>query len=222
MIDANRHDQMFLEGAHLIEKYAFAEDKADMAVEIEVLRDELTRGVELLGEVYDMNPDNFSAPYMIGKAHQVAQDWERAHTAFKLAYDVAKRVIDEDNPDLGVCIGNILRDLACACLFTNRFKDAVYYCTVASDMEPDDHTLVANYCVALLMAGQADEALKRLEESMSKHQHGYKSEVMLINIRDVVEGKKPQPTTFAEFEEMSRPYFEKHMKQQADESCEGA
>lgn len=127
-------------------------EQGDLAVGKSAL-DEGIKGLEI---VLQENPDNWSARWMLGKAKQALGLHEESYVAFLTAH---RNVLTNQN---------VMRELALECLQTKRFKNAVYYCHVAMEFDPEDYSLWPNMAVAQLFNGNVDDAEIWAKKSLDK------------------------------------------------------
>ena len=151
----------------------------------------LQKGVEGLETVLKFNPTNWPARWMLGKAKQALGLHEESYTAFLTAH---RNVLTDQN---------VMRELALECLQTKRFKQAVHYCHVAMEFDPDDYSLWPNMAVAQLFNGSIDEAESWANKSLVKIPGDEPAMNVLKIISEIRAGKRGIPTDFALMEKES-------------------
>lgn len=147
-------------------------------------REALLKGVAGLETVLKFNPENWPARWMLGKAKQALGLHEESYAAFLTAH---RNVLTNQN---------VMRELALECLQTKRFKQAVHYCHVAMEFDPEDYTLWPNMAVAQLFNGNIDEAETWAKKSLSKIPGDEIAITILKIIGEIREGKREIPTDF--------------------------
>jgi len=146
---------------------------------------ELQKGVDGLQIVLSFNPDNWPARWMLGKAKQAQGLHEESYAAFLTAH---RNILTNQN---------VMRELALECLQTKRFKQAVHYCHVAMEFDPDDYSLWPNMAVAQLFNGSVDEAETWANKSLTKIPNDEPAINVLKIIGEIREGKRGVPTDFS-------------------------
>jgi tetratricopeptide (TPR) repeat protein len=162
-------------------------DGVKEVIDPEKAEESLKKGIDGLQKVLEINPDNWSARWMLGKAMQALGFHERAYEEFLTAH---KKVSDQ----------HIMRELALECLETNRFTQAVYYCHIAMEFDPNDYTLWSNMALAQLFKGDVDNAEKWANKSLEKIPGDLPALNILKIIADIKSGKRKIPSNFSALE----------------------
>jgi tetratricopeptide (TPR) repeat protein len=144
----------------------------------------LQKGIKGLEAVLEHNPTNWSARWMLGKAKQALGLHEESYTAFLTAH---RSVLTNQN---------VMRELALECLQTKRFTQAVHYCHVAMEFDPDDYSLWSNMAVAQLFNGNIEKAESWANKSLAKTPGDEPAMNVLKIIAEIRAGKRGIPTDF--------------------------
>ena len=152
-VDATDPDQVYRVACNLVLPYVqhqLSEAPLDSAA-----RKQLQRGCEMLGRVLEVNPSNWTALWFLGTARRCLRELEPAYAAFQCAY-----ALEKSNPDVG-------RELACICMALGKGEEAVRVSREVLDRNPQDAGLMANYALALLIAGKVSEAEAAIQNSLN-------------------------------------------------------
>jgi tetratricopeptide (TPR) repeat protein len=149
---------------------------------------EVREGVRRLPRAVAIQPASWPAWWLIGKGHQTLGDHPRAYEAFRQASRICR-----DNAD-------VPRELCLECLEVGRFGEAVEAARQAVRLKRSDAGLQVNLALALLLAGDVDEALDQAEQASARDPRDQINRFLLGVIREVKDGRRPQPGTLAEVE----------------------
>jgi Flp pilus assembly protein TadD len=153
-----------------------------------VKESELREGIRLLQRAVAIQPRSWPAYWLIGKGHQTLGDHRMAYEAFRKA-----AALVTGNAD-------VPRELCLECLHLGMFAEAVDVARVAVRTERSDPGLQANLALALLLAGDVDEALDQAEQAVARRPKDEINRNLLTIIQEVKDGRRPQPRTLAEVE----------------------
>jgi tetratricopeptide (TPR) repeat protein len=142
---------------------------------------ELRRGVELLLRVLSINPKNWAAMWMVGKAHQRLREFELAFEWFKRA--------DEAHPGQP----DVNREAAIAAMEIDRPELAIFHCRQAIEARSDDPGLRANLALALLFSGSPCEAMDAARDALSRDPSDEITKRIVELCEEVVAGKRACP-----------------------------
>lgn len=148
----------------------------------------LYKGIEGLEIVLQANPDNWPARWMLGKAKQALGLHEESYVEFLAAH---RSVLTNQN---------VMRELALECLQTKRFKQAVHYCYVAMEFDPNDYSLWSNMAVAKLFNGDIKDAETWARKTLEKIMIDPPAQNVLKLISEIKEGKRSVPIDFSTME----------------------
>jgi tetratricopeptide (TPR) repeat protein len=183
---AAEYTEAYQKGCRLLNKHMTLHDRepaSSSAKEAEV-RD----GIRCLQRAVAIQPRSWPAWWMIGKGYQVLENHPRACEAFRQATSLC-----QENAD-------VPREWALECLHLGQFADAVEAARLAVRIDRSDPGLQANLALALLLAGDVDEALDQAKQAVAR---GPKDEInrnLLAVIQGVKDGRRQQPKTLAEVE----------------------
>jgi hypothetical protein len=149
--DAEGHNRIYRAACDLIQPYV--QHQLELPVLDSSARKQLQRGSEMLSRVLQFNPGNWGAWWFMGIAHKCLRELEPAYNDFRRAY-----ALEKSNPDVG-------RELVGICMALGRGEEAVRISREILEKEPTDAGLVANYALALLIAGNVVEAEAAVETS---------------------------------------------------------
>ena len=149
---------------------------------------DLREGLGSLQRAVAIQPRSWPAYWLIGKAYQALDDHPRACAAFRQAVRHCK-----DNAD-------VARELSLECLQLGTFKEAVEAARLAVRVERSDPGLQANLALALLLAGDVDDALDQAEQAVARSPGDEINRNLLAVIQEVKDGRRRQPNTLAELE----------------------
>jgi tetratricopeptide (TPR) repeat protein len=107
---------------------------------------ELRRGIGLFDRVLHINPRNWAAIWLVGKAYQRLREFDHALDWFSRAHN-----INPSQPDVS-------REAAIAAMELGRPLDAIPFCESAIKAKPSDPGLYANLALAILFSGDANRA----------------------------------------------------------------
>ena len=142
----------------------------------------VSRAVEILVRVVETNPYNWSAYWLLGLAHRSLGSREMEYDALKRAYTLERGTID------------VGRELGNACIALGKGEEAVRITIDVLFLKPNDHGLIANHGLALLIAGQLEAA----ESAVSRSLELNPTDRITINLRNLIltirEGRLPIPS----------------------------
>ncbi len=149
---------------------------------------EIREGIRLLQRAVAILPASWPAHWLIGKGHQALDDQQRAYAAFRQAARLTQKNAD------------VARELCLTCLHLGRHAEAVTVARLAMQITRSDPGLQANLALALLLAGDMDEALDQAEQAAARSPEDGINRNLLVIIQEVKDGRRRQPTTLAEVE----------------------
>ena len=197
-MNADELDTLFKISCNLLLPYLQIEggDKGDPGLSELSLK----KGIEGLNLVLKAYPSNWNVRWMLGKAKQAQGLHEEAYSEFYIAHMDFKRSIFDGPTELPVPTIDVMRELSLECLRTNRIKEAVYYCQMAIEFDPEDNSLWSNMAIAHLLNGN----LKVAETWAAKSSKASPTDVPTANIMKIIEdvksGKREMPTNFSALE----------------------
>jgi tetratricopeptide (TPR) repeat protein len=142
MYAAHPDDQMLLSVHSLLVRKARRLDKAlqlaerSWAMELNLMFD----------RVLQINPQNWNATWLVGKAHHRLREFDPALDWFCRAQRIVRPNAD------------VLREAAITAMELGRPAEAISFCLAAIEAKPDDPGLRSNLALATLFSGNAAEA----------------------------------------------------------------
>jgi tetratricopeptide (TPR) repeat protein len=178
------HDALFRRGADLVDPHMLLVDRKAAArndAEVQI-------GIACLNRVVEINPSNWSALWIRGKAFQSLGEHRDAVESFRAAYR-----LNPDHPD-------VARELAVELLETQRFREAATIAREISNRSPQDAGLIANLALALLMSGELPAAREAIADALELDPNDPISKALAKRIDDVANGSRPQPKSLEELQ----------------------
>jgi tetratricopeptide (TPR) repeat protein len=188
MLTADDHDRIYKEGCDLIQPYMQLHGVESRPANNDKARDELKRGISLLEIVVKVNPENWSAYWIIGKGHQALGASEDACDAFGKAF-----AIQNENAD-------VAREYMLECLMLGRASEGIRAAEHAVQLDPDNAGLIANLALAYLIGGRLDDAEEAVDKSLSLAPDDQITKDLRKGIVEVKAGKRPQPKSIRDIE----------------------
>jgi tetratricopeptide (TPR) repeat protein len=184
-LNANELNALYTTSCDAIMPYLRLEGAEQCDVDSEQGKESLRKGIEGLQTVLRFSPASWNAGWMLGKAQQALQQHEQAYQSFLTAH---RNILTNQN---------VMRELALECLQTKRFTQAVHYCHVAMEFDPEDYSLWPNMAVAQLFNGKLDEAEQWANKALAKIPGDEPATTVLAIVADVRAGKRSIPTDFS-------------------------
>lgn len=181
-----QHDQLYKEGCDLISPFMKIVNREAHPADSPTARETLQRGIELLNRAISILPSNWSAYWIIGKAHQALGNSEDACNAFGKAYGLHK-----ENADVS-------REYMIECLKLGRADQGVAAARHAVFLKKDNAGLLANLGLALLIAGKLEEAAATISKAIELAPNDNIARNLKQAIFEVQSGRRSQPTTLAD------------------------
>lgn len=175
------HNRLYKEGCDQIMPYMQLDGTTRNKADSSHSRRELTQGIGNLQRVVQMNPDNWAAHWIIGKAYQALGDSNAACASFASAYAIHK-----DNPD-------VAREYMYECLNLGKGVEAVSLALAALRLRPEDPGLKANLALAQLIAGEVDGAIIAVAEAIKLDPTDKITQNLQRCIQEVKAGTRVQP-----------------------------
>jgi len=150
-------------------------------------RRDLEEGIARLEAVVRADSQHWQASWFIGKAHQALGNRLAAYGAFKSAY-----LIEKNNPD-------VASEYGLSCIDLGRGTDGIAALQRAIKLSPSVPGLHANLALAYLVANRNREALDSADRAITMAPSDEVSRAVRALVMQVIEGKRPQPKSGAEF-----------------------
>lgn len=144
--DAALHNNLFNEAIEYIHPYMLLVGGTPRKASNSFAQAEIKKGIQLLDRVTEINPVNWSAYWVKGKAYQALEDDKNSYYEFKKAY-----LLESNNSD-------VARELAMECLFLGKGNESVKVAKHACELNPEDAGLIANLGLAYLIDGDIENA----------------------------------------------------------------
>lgn len=156
MTEAERveHSQAFAEASAIVKDEMPLDERPNMPRPGWLLRRKLKRALSLFDRVLALNPENWSAMWVVGKVHQRLGDPATALSWFERAYQV-----NPSQPD-------VAREASLCAMDLGRHGAAIVFGHRATQIEPANAGLHANLALAYLLAGRIPEAQTSVERSL--------------------------------------------------------
>lgn len=183
-VSGSDHDTLYRRGVDLIQPHMLLVDrKAAPRNDAEV-----RVGIACMDRVLDIDPSNWSALWIRGKAFQSLGQHEKAVESFRSAYR-----INAGQPD-------VAREFEEELLETEHFREAADIARAASDRSPRNAGLKANLALALLLSGDASSAQQAITEALRLDPTDPISKALARRIFEVASGARPQPKSLGELQ----------------------
>lgn len=179
-LSPDRHNEYYQKGCDLIQPFMVLHGKEIKSAQ----KKKIEEGIMYLDAVTKINPDNWAAFWIKGKAYQALGDSLPAYSEFKSSYSIQK-----ENPD-------VTRELMIECLNLGKSEEGVQVAKEALNLRPNDSGLNANLALALLIKGDLDEALLRIDKAINLDPSDAINHNVKLFINNVRSGKRKQPKTY--------------------------
>ena len=179
--DAARHNVLFDEGASLLEGEVFLDGGGPSGTPGTSSRQKLERAIECFQAALEINPRGWQSMWLLGKIHQRLENDGESLLWFEKALELAP-----DHPD-------VARETGLAAFEAGNTVLALQCCRAALDARPDDPGLMANLALAHLLIGDLVAAEGLVRKALELVPHDPISGQMAEIIREVADGKRPQP-----------------------------
>jgi Flp pilus assembly protein TadD len=180
----HEHNRLYREAVDLITPRLRTAECPEPAMDGDTV-EELTRAVELLDRVVELNPGNASAYWFRGKAQQVLEDPESALKSFVRSYEY--RPSAEAASEAGI-----------SAMEMGDHALGVGLLRMGLQLRPDDPGLLANLGLALLFDGRPVEARPELLKALSLAPQDRTSRSLLQATDDVLADRRPCPHSLRE------------------------
>jgi tetratricopeptide (TPR) repeat protein len=140
------------------------------------------RAIKHFRQCVAVKPDSWPSMWALGKAHQALGRDEAALVWFERAAE-----IETSNAD-------VFREASLQAGFIGQAAKAELYAMRALELRPGDNTLRANYAMALLLAGNVEQALVEVQQAAAENPSDAVNARILTFVKQVASGKRPRPT----------------------------
>jgi tetratricopeptide (TPR) repeat protein len=114
----------------------------------------LENAIHLLIQSLEINPDNYSAMFMLGKIYQRMENYNNAISWFEKAYSIKPTLVD------------IGREASLSALSSGDNDKAIYFAEATLKTEPNNASLLSNYALILFVSGKIDEAKLKIQKAL--------------------------------------------------------
>lgn len=148
------HNRLFQEAGAIIKGHISLAEQRDLPIPGWLLTRRLKRAIGLYERALEINPENWSAMWFIGKVHQRLRNKAEALSWFERAYQS-----DPSQPD-------VAREASLAAMEVGRQDIAVVFAHRATQIEPANPSLRANLALAHLLAGRIADAETAIQQAL--------------------------------------------------------
>jgi tetratricopeptide (TPR) repeat protein len=144
-------------------------------------RGRIRQGIPLLERVIRLNPQNWAALWVVGKAYQAAKQNERALEALSRAH-----LVKPDNPD-------IAREASISAMECSKHEVAIRFAEKASSLDKADPGLRANLALVYLFSEKPAIAKLHIEDAYARDPTDPVTGAVRRVIDEVIAGKRSCP-----------------------------
>jgi Flp pilus assembly protein TadD len=177
------HNRSFEEASALIKNEILLHERPNMPAPGCLLRRRLKRALSLFERVLQLNPENWSAMWLVGKVHQRLGDYVAALSWFERAYQV-----NPSQPD-------VAREASMCAMHVGRHDAAIVFAHRAIQIEPANAGLHANLALAYLLSGRIANAQASIERSVAADPSDKISQTIRAIIQHLAASGRTPPTT---------------------------
>ena len=178
---ASEHDRLYLAATALLKRDNIVALTPPVSLNWFVRR-RVRKAIRLLKQVVDLNPGNWAALWVTGKAYQVLGENELALDSFSRS-----RLLNESHPD-------VAREAGISAMECGRPHLAIEFTRAALKLNPDDPGLQANLALAHLFGQQPQVARAVLDVALAKDPNDKITLAISKIVDGVLQGKRPCPT----------------------------
>ncbi len=144
-------------------------------------RGKVRRGIRLLDRVMELNPENWNALWVMGKAYQALGDSSKALASFTMSHS-----INPNSPD-------IAREASISAIESSQNDVAIAFAERAVQLDPDDPGLRSNLALMYLFGQQLQLAEAQIEQAYAKDPFDKITLNVRKLIKDVLNGRRSCP-----------------------------
>ena len=175
------HDAIYRRALDVLQTYYQGGNSHTQIVTTPAGRDSLQRACEMFERVIAINPDNWSAMFGLGIAHNLLKEPEAAYLAFASAYRLRNC-----EPDVG-------RELMLVSMVLGKAEEALIISQHVVSMCPNDPGLWANHALALLMNSRVLEAVNAITCALRMDMDDPLSQAVYQVAKECEEARDPCP-----------------------------
>lgn len=177
-----RHDEYYQKGFACIDPYVQLQGRPQKRPN----KDKIKEGIKYLDAVTKINPENWAAFWLKGKAYQSLGHPQSAYNAFKKAFDIEK-----DNAD-------VARELMIEAVNLGKGREGVEIGKYALSLNPKNTGLMGNLALAYLINGEIDNAEDTIRKAISLDPQDEINKQILDIVLEVKSGKRSQPKKYSD------------------------
>ncbi len=177
-----RHDEYYQKGFECIDPYVKLGNRPSRRPNI----DKIKEGMKYLDAVTKINPENWAAFWLKGKAYQALSHPQSAYNEFKKAFDIEK-----DNAD-------VARELMIEALNLGKRDEGIEIGKHALSLKPNNPGLMGNLGLAYLISGEIDNAEDITRKAINLDPQDKINKQILDIIEKVKSGKRPKPKKYSD------------------------
>jgi len=177
-----KHDEYYQKGFACIDPYVQLHSRPVKRPN----KDKIKEGIKYLNAVTKINPNNWAAFWLKGKAYQALEKSQSAYNEFKKAFNIEK-----ENAD-------VARELMIEALNLGKGEEGVEIGKHALSLKPNNPGLMGNLGLAYLIKGEIDNAEDITRQAISLEPQDEINKQILDIIREVKSGKKAQPRKYSD------------------------
>lgn len=177
-----RHDEYYKKGFECIDPYVIIQGRPRQRPN----PDKIKEGIKYLDAVTKINPENWAAFWLKGKAYQALDHPQSAYNEFKKSFDIQK-----ENPD-------VARELTVEALNLGKGEEGVEVAKHALSLKPNNPGLMANLGLAYLINGEIDNAEDITKKAINLDPLDEINKRVLNIIEEVKSGKRAQPIKYSD------------------------
>jgi tetratricopeptide (TPR) repeat protein len=184
--EADRHNALVARGWAITEGRLLLHGQAPPGPPGWYTRWQLRRALWFFEQALNIDPENWSSMWAVGKIHQRLGDQDTAFDWFLRAHRL--------NPGQA----DVLREAGLAALDTRHTPVGIELCEAAVAQAPDDPGLVSNLALAYCLGGRDGDAQRCAAEAARRDPADAISATVLAFVGAVASGKRPRPVRLAE------------------------
>ena len=184
--EISQHDRLYQQALAIVRGQIPLEERPNMPVPGWWLTRNLKRAIALLERVLQINPENWSAMWFIGKVHQRLGNATEALAWFERCYQ-----INPSQPDVS-------REASLCAMESGHHDEAIVFAHRATQIQPTNPGLHANLALAYLLSGRLPDAQTAIEQALALDPADTISQTIQTMVQYFANtGLLPPPTTSA-------------------------
>jgi tetratricopeptide (TPR) repeat protein len=147
------HNRAYTQAAQMVKGEIILDGSPQASVLNSHVQLKLEQAIRLFEHVLELNPENWSARWLVGKAYQRLGNYAAAFISFAEAH-----AVNPLQPD-------VLREASICAMYMGRSEEAISYARSALESQRSDGSLRANLALALLLADKLDAAKQAIDKA---------------------------------------------------------